>query len=138
MLSHDSAGRIAAAWGHHFLLKEKKMSQKTEFPLNALPEQLQGVMWDVFNQTKTPAAMIFSALMVAIATAAQDTYRVQRKPGLSSNVSVYFCSLASSGSRKSTLEKMVFKPLHDIQTRLASEREIAEQAYRVAQQRWML
>lgn len=114
------------------------MSQKTEFPLNALPEHLQGVMWNVFNQTKTPAAMIFSALMVAIATSAQDTYRVQRKPGLSSNISIYFCSLASSGSRKSTLEKMVFKPLHDIQSRLAAEREIAKQGYRLAQQRWML
>ena len=114
------------------------MFQKTEFPYHVLPQPLQQAMWDVFNQTQTPAAMIFSALMVAVATAAQDKYRVQRKPGLTSNISIFTCCLAPSGNRKSTVEGLVFKPLLDIQSRLAAEHTEALHAYRGAYQKWML
>lgn len=114
------------------------MFQKTDFPYPVLPMFLQNVMRDVFNKTKAPPAMIFSALMVAIATAAQDTHRVQRREDLISNISIYLCCLASSGNRKSTVERIVFKALHDIQSRLEAEHAEAKQTYRVAHQKWGL
>ena len=114
------------------------MFQKTEFPYHVLPQPIQQAMWDVFNQTKAPAAMIFSALMVAVATAAQDKHRVQRKPGLTSNISIFTCCLAPSGNRKSTVDVIVFKPLHDLQNRLTAEYAVAQHAYRVEYQKWML
>lgn len=114
------------------------MQFQAPFPHEALPTGLQEVMWDVCNQTQAPPAMIYTALMVAIATAGQDTYRVQRREGLISNISIYTLCIASSGERKSTIEKMVFKPLYEIQARMEKEHAVSMAEYKVAQQKWAI
>ena len=76
VLSCILAEYVADALGTTLFSQEKNMFQKTEFPNHVLPQPLQQAMWDVFNQTQTPAAMIFSALMVAVATA--DMYQTSK------------------------------------------------------------
>ncbi len=108
------------------------------FPYEVLPPSLQQVMYDVYKKTKAPPAMIFTALMASLATAGQDKHRVKRKEGLTSNISIYTICLAVSGERKTTVENIIFKPLHDIQVRLEAEHAEAMQAYKVARQKWEL
>ena len=95
------------------------MNNMGYFPLAALDQKLQDVVNEIHKESGAPIPSIVSAVLVVISLICQGKIRVRKRPGLVSPTSLWFIVVLSSGERKSSVMRIVLRPL---------ERFIAEQA----------
>lgn len=108
-----------------------------DFPIDALPEWLYRLVKILFDRTQAPPPMIVSLLLTALALAAQGAYDVRgRKNSSPTPVSLFILILASSGERKSTLDKLIMRVFRKENRRLLKEYEQECQRYQVETEVW--
>ncbi|EDH5631373.1 hypothetical protein CB172_13110 [Salmonella enterica subsp. enterica serovar Claibornei] len=162
--THCSQNKHLSAWGIpyvvsssalfkniDFLLRRKIMSKgqrvrhyrRTKrlewagFPMRALPEWLYQLAMLLYERTQAPFPMIISLLLTAISLAAQGGYDVQgRKNSSPGPVSLYILILASSGERKSTLDRMIMRIFREENRRLLEQYEQDRLRYLVEIEIW--
>jgi len=101
------------------------MSSNKEFPFENLPHEFKDLILVIFRITKAPLAMICSSILGAISLVCQRQIDVQRPGGLEGPVSLFMFTIAESGERKSTVDRMVMRSLFEMDEQYA-------QAYRIA------
>lgn len=107
------------------------------FPVDALPEWLYRIAKLLFDRTQAPFPIIVSLLLAAVSLAAQGAYDVRgRKNSSPTPVSLYFLILASSGERKSTLDKLIMRVFRKENRRLLEQYEQDYQRYQVESEVW--
>ncbi|HCH7783181.1 Protein of unknown function [Pseudomonas aeruginosa] len=84
--------------------------------INSTVDELESVI-------KAPRPLIFSAVLSAISLVLQGLVDVQKPKGGTSPCSLMLLSIADSGERKSTLDKIIFKTIRESQNRLSVEYE---------------
>lgn len=94
------------------------------FPLAAMPEPFQRAARAAAAKAQAPEGMAAVVLLAGISAAAQSVANVVfAYPGhrLEWPLSEFFCCLALSGERKSTLDKIARRPLQEYETELVEK-----------------
>lgn len=106
------------------------------FPVYVMPEELQKIVRYVQQVTQAPADLIASSLLGVMASSCQDLFDVSPKAGLRIPMSLYQVVLAESGERKSTVDKMLMKPVRDLEGLLETQYQEDKQRYNIAMRLW--
>lgn len=87
------------------------MNNNNGFPYQKLPKKLISLAFEVHQMTGAPIALIFASILGAISLACQSQILVMRPGGLLGPVSLFLITIADSGERKSTVDRLIMKIL---------------------------
>ena len=76
------------------------------YPTDALPPIVRNAVLEVAEATQAPLAMIAVSALCAASAALQGHVNIQRKSGLVGPISLYALTVAMSGERKSTVDRL--------------------------------
>lgn len=105
------------------------------FPIDSLGETLGKAARSLADIIQAPDALCGQCLLAAASLLAQGLADIN-VDGRSSIISLYFVSIAQSGERKSTLSRIILKPIVEYQEKKLKEFRIEKQKYRLAQKQW--
>ncbi|EJO0767502.1 DUF3987 domain-containing protein [Escherichia coli] len=85
------------------------------FPIDSFPQIIRNAVYEVEQHTQAPQALIAASVLGVISLACQNRIDVCRLNNLRSPVSLFLLTLAESGERKSTVDKLLMKPLYQLE-----------------------
>lgn len=85
------------------------------FPVHVFPPLIRNAIYEVEQHTQAPQALIAASVLGAISLACQNQIDVCRVNNLRSPVSLFLLTLAESGERKSSVDKILMKPLYQLE-----------------------
>ncbi|GAB7260032.1 hypothetical protein DaDZ19_16990 [Dickeya ananatis] len=85
------------------------------FPLHVFPPIIRNAVYEVEQHTQAPQALIAASVLGVISLACQNRIDVCRLNNLCGPVSLFVLTLAESGERKSTVDKLLMKPLYQLE-----------------------
>lgn len=85
------------------------------FPVHVFPQIIRNAVYEVEQHTQAPQALIAASVLGVISLACQNRIDVCRLNNLRSPVSLFLLTLAESGERKSTVDKLLMKPLYQLE-----------------------
>ncbi|AUQ26505.1 MULTISPECIES: YfjI family protein [Dickeya] len=85
------------------------------FPVHVFPPIIKNAVYEVEQHTQAPQALIVTAILGVISLACQNRIDVCRQSNLRGPVSLFLLTLAESGERKSTVDKLLMKPLYQLE-----------------------
>ena len=98
------------------LPKPRPLSQAhvaAPYPVNALPPIIRDAVLEVVGYVQAPVALVAASALAAVSTAVQTRYSVRRDAALSGPATLYLLTVAESGERKSTVDKLFTGPIRD-------------------------
>ncbi|AUU99612.1 hypothetical protein PUATCC27989T_05194 [Phytobacter ursingii] len=85
------------------------------FPMDAFPPTIRNAIYEVQTQTQAPISLIAASALGVISLVCQNRIDVCRLENLRSSTSLFLLTLAESGERKSTVDKLLLKPLYQLE-----------------------
>ncbi len=105
-------------------------------------ERLDQSLWDpldvVAYRTKAPKFMILTQMLSVIGIASQQLVDISPKSGMKIPTSLYTLILAGSGERKSSVDRILMKPVREFEKWLSEQAEHAQQKYEVDLELWCM
>ena len=105
-------------------------------------ERLDQSLWDpldvVAYRTKAPKFMILTQMLSVIGIASQQLVDISPKSGMKIPASLYTLILAGSGERKSSVDRILMKPVREFEKWLSEQAEHAQQRYEVDLELWCM
>ncbi|WP_197091851.1 YfjI family protein [Serratia oryzae] len=101
-------------------------------PLNLLSDAI----WSVQNKTKAPLPLVVAAALTPIALICQGLIDVSPAEDLLFPVSCNFCTVAESGERKSTVDKLFMAPIYDYERSASMQYQEDLQLYALNLETW--
>jgi len=89
--------------------------ERVDYPLSALPDAIRGAVSDVIDAVQAPAEMVASSALAVASVASQSMADVSRSETLSGPCSLYFLTVAESGDRKSTVDRLLSRAVREFQ-----------------------
>jgi len=89
--------------------------EREPYPVNALPEAIRTVVEEVQAEVQAPAEMVASSALAVASLAAQSMADVARSKTLPGPCSLYFLTVAESGDRKSTVDRLLGRAIREFQ-----------------------
>ena len=89
--------------------------ERVAYPLDALPAAIRGAVEEVHDAVQAPAEMVASSALAVCSLAAQSLADVSRNSTLPGPCSLYFLTVAESGDRKSTVDRLMGRAVHAFQ-----------------------
>lgn len=83
------------------------------YPLEALPPLIRDAIAEVASFVQAPVALIAASALAAVSTAVQTHSSVCRNPALVGPATLYLLTVAESGERKSTVDKLFTGPIRE-------------------------
>jgi len=122
--SNKTLQTASMAWHEPMPVLAKPSPQA--YPWESLPAIIRDAASEVCECTQAPIAMVASSAICAMATACQALYDVKRDHHLHGPISLYFITLGDSGERKSTVDSLFSRAIHDFHEESieSSKREI--------------
>ncbi len=80
-----------------------------------LSPHLQQVLVSVYGQIQSPKPLIMNSMLTALSTAMQDFLVVEQPIGIQTPTSLFLLTIAESGERKTTTDKIFSKAIHDFE-----------------------
>ncbi|HHQ4758153.1 TPA: YfjI family protein [Aeromonas hydrophila] len=114
------------------------LSVPQELPVHVLPDELQNVIRYVQQETQAPSGLIASSVLGVMALACQDLFDIGPKDKLRFPISLYQVVLAESGERKSTVDKLLMKPVRDFEGKSEAQYQEDKKLYDVAMHCWQI
>lgn len=96
--------------------------ERKPYPMEALPPRLRSVVEEVSDVVQVAPEMVASSALAVASLACQSLADVRRNAALAGPCSLFFLTVADSGDRKSTVDRLLGRALHAFQDR---EREAA-------------
>jgi hypothetical protein len=118
----------------HKLPKPRPLFQDVRpepYPLEALPPLIRNAVREAASYIQAPHALIAASALAAVSTAVQTRFSVQRDAALSGPATLYLLTVAESGERKSTVDKLFTSPIREweaAQRKLMKERRAKYEA----------
>lgn len=103
---------------------------KNTFPIDALPNIIKDAINEVHKNTQAPIPLIAVSALGVMSLACQNQINVLRYNNDSMPVSLFFLTLAESGERKSTVDKLFMKPIYQMEAELNQKYQTEMSAYR--------
>ncbi|GEP61294.1 YfjI family protein [Reyranella soli] len=97
--------------------------ERADYPLSALPEAIRGAVSEVTDAVQAPPEMVASSALAVASLAAQSLADVRRSETLTGPCSLYFLTVAESGDRKSTVDRLLGRAVREFQD---SQRDAAK------------
>ncbi|EBF8311781.1 DUF3987 domain-containing protein [Salmonella enterica subsp. enterica serovar Tamberma] len=97
------------------------MNLNNTFPVDVLPSIIRNAIYEVERNTQAPLPLIAASALGAISLVCQNSVNVCRLNKLRSPVSLCLVTLAESGERKSTVDKLLMEPLYHLEEQLAEK-----------------
>lgn len=94
------------------------MFNGSPFPVDAFPQIIRNAIYEVEQHTQAPQALIAASALGVISLACQNRIDVCRLNNLRGPVSLFLLTLAESGERKSTVDKLLMEPLYQLEEKL--------------------
>lgn len=88
------------------------------FPVHVLPPLIRNAVYEVEQHTQAPRPLITASVLGAISLVCQNKIDVCRLNNLRSPVSLFMLTMAESGERKSTVDKLLMAPLYQLEKKL--------------------
>ncbi len=85
------------------------------FPVHVFPAIIRNAIHEVEQHTQAPLSLIAASVLGTISLASQNSIDVCRLNNLRSPASLFLMTLAESGERKSTVDKLLMKPLYRLE-----------------------
>jgi putative DNA primase/helicase len=85
------------------------------YPLDALPKVIGAAVAEVQHCTQAPVEMVASSALATASLSAQALADVRRNYALTGPCSLYFATVAESGERKTTVDKLFTRAVHAYQ-----------------------
>jgi len=112
-------------------------TQRAEpYPLDALPPIVRDAIEEVASYVQAPVALIAASALSAVSTAVQTRFSVQRDARLSGPASLYLLTVAESGERKSTVDKMFTAAVREWEAKQKREFRERRAQYEAAMEDW--
>jgi putative DNA primase/helicase len=118
---NGSNGAAASPWSRPVPLVGQ--IERADYPLGALPEAIRGAVSDVIDAVQAPPEMVASSALAVASIAAQSMADVRRSETLTGPCSLYFLTVAESGDRKSTVDRLLGRAVREFQD---SQRDAAK------------
>lgn len=96
-------------------------SKPDSYPIESLPDTIKNAVDEVVSFIQCPIGLAASSALSVISLGVQPYFNVARSTTLISPVSLYFLSIAESGSRKSSGDKMFKQAMLEYEDRKESE-----------------
>ena len=110
---YESNGSAGAPWSSPVPLVGQ--IERVAYPLDALPAAIRGAVEEVHDAVQAPAEMVASSALAVASLAAQSLADVSRSRTLPGPCSLYFLTVAESGDRKSTVDRLMGRAVHAFQ-----------------------
>jgi putative DNA primase/helicase len=110
---YESNGTAGAPWSSPVPLVGQ--IERVAYPLDALPSAIRGAVEEVHDAVQAPAEMVASSALAVASLAAQSLADVSRSRTLPGPCSLYFLTVAESGDRKSTVDRLMGRAVHAFQ-----------------------
>lgn len=94
------------------------MSGNQKFPIHLFPARIGHAIYEAEQQTQAPLPLIAAEMLGVISLVCQNQIDVCRLNNLRSPVSLFIVTIAESGERKSTVSKLLMKPLYQREEQL--------------------
>ncbi|WJM79880.1 YfjI family protein [Pectobacterium brasiliense] len=94
------------------------MQEESVFPVDVLPAVIRNAVYEVSRNTQAPISLIAASALGVISLGCQNRVDVCRLKNLRSPVSLFLLTIAESGERKSTVDKLFMQPLYEYEERL--------------------
>jgi len=91
------------------------MSFGRSFPVDVFPSIIRNAIYEAEQHTQAPLSLIAASALGAISLVCQNGIDVCRLNNLRSPVSLFLLTLAESGERKSTVDKVLMRPLYQLE-----------------------
>jgi putative DNA primase/helicase len=89
--------------------------EREPYPVNALPDAIRAVVEEVQAEVQAPAEMVACSALSVASLAAQSMADVARSKTLPGPCSLYFLTVAESGDRKSTVDRLLGRAIREFQ-----------------------
>lgn len=106
------------------------------FPLQSVPGLIREAIIGVSSKTKAPLPLIFASAMAPVSLLCQGLINVTPGEDMTLPVSCNFCTVAESGERKSTVDKLFMAPVHEYEREAGALYEKAMQQYETELEIW--
>lgn len=106
------------------------------YPLHALPADLQALVKEIQQYYQAPVPMIATCALSILSSAGQALADVDIDGTLSKPLSLFTLIVAESGERKSEIDKVLSKPLHEWERQQLEDRADEIKAARAAYKVW--
>ena len=116
----------------------RKVERSEEYPLDALPSVIRDAVQEVADYVKAPVPLVAASALSAVSTAVQARFSVQRDAALRGPASLFLLTVAESGERKSTVDRLFTAPIFEWETKQAHDAKPALLEYRVRLEEWEL
>jgi len=105
------------------------MQLDNNFPVDQFPPVIRNAIYEAQQITKAPIALIGASVLGAMSLACQNYIDVIRPGNFHGPVSLFVLTIAESGERKSTVDNLLLKPLHEKEEQLEKNYNREYQAY---------
>lgn len=131
----NSVPPVQIEWGEPLPLSSERY-EKEAYPLDAFPEPLRAAVKDIATITKAPIAMCGVGVLSALSLAGQGLVDVKRGRHLTGPTSLFLLSIAESGERKTTVDKLAFAAIRKHQQELEKALEPELKAFSAEHKAW--
>lgn len=111
------------------LTHKKNENHDVNLTIRAILIFFQQIVFCICGKTKASVELTFSTVLASMALACQDMYDVEIVDGVVVPVSHFHISLARSGSRKTTVYRVVMAQIHQFEHQLAEEFSVRLKEY---------
>ena len=95
--------------------------KEAEWPTYIEDSILEHVIGEISRDSQVSRSMVLTSALGAMATACQGHIRIEQPTGNLVNANLMLLTIAESGERKTTVEKLLFKSLRNLQAELVNE-----------------
>lgn len=112
------------------------LDRRSQFPLRFVPDIIREAITGASSKTKAPFPLIFASAMAPVSLLCQGLIDVRPAEDLTLPVSCNFCTVAESGERKSTVDKLFMASVHKYEHEAGVQYEKAEQQHKIEMGIW--
>lgn len=120
------------------LLGKEGIVKLEHYPLQHFPRVMQDAIGEVYQKTQAPYALIAASALAAAALACQHGRLVRRPKTSPCPLSLSLASVADSGERKTTCDRMFFRFIKTFEKEQLVEHATAMKKARAEQEAWSL
>src|SRR5262249_8328298 len=110
---YDGRGSTTPAW--HAPGPLLRGLERAPYPIDALPPSIRSVVQEISGCVQAPPEMVASSALAVASLAAQGLADVRRSTTLTGPIGLYFMTIAESGDRKSTADRLTGRPVYQFQ-----------------------
>jgi len=129
-LARPAKGSDPRAWGLPQPLAPS--GEPKPYPLDALPPTVRAAVEEVQGFVKAPVPLVAASALGALSLAVQAHVDMKRAERLTGPVGVFLLTIAASGERKSTCDRLFFQAIRDFERQRAEAAEAVLKARRPA------